>query len=439
MDTPDYFLSIVNSFYNTNIMEQAQVAGALVGVTVTPFLIMIALKIRFIEAIKSGTPGDAGNAWRDTIFYTFLIAGYWIFSYLIIHFMDTFYAALRDQMAVYAVHEQLNMILHRLDAMDAEAMKDSGFLDKAGRAMHVLGDNIASLPFWGAYEATLLFVVGANVFLGFIYQSIYALAFIWGFLAIPAAITRIGRPMFTAWGVLVAIVLAWPVVEILLLYLLGLYVDRQQNVIFSQNNPAESQKAAVYIIFTVVNFLLAIVYTLSPKIASLLFHRGSPGGLIGLGVFAPATAMAVLGYKAAQSGYGLLKGTGIGVRDVFGRGNVNGLNGGGNHNGGGRGGGNNISHLNNASQQRAPNTVPYPAARSVANSQTKARPTPVKTTPAPASTNNASVNQSTPNTSQSQAKPIAQTKPSKKYSQSERGHIINAMKNRKAQQQQGDK
>jgi hypothetical protein len=153
------------------------------------------------------------------------------------------------------------------------------------------------------YYLTLLIVTFISVFLSIAHAIIFGLAFIWGLIAIPMSISNTLR-ILRGWAYLVGLVIAWPVVQGLLMAMFtGLFVHAA-GLLQNQNANAVFIQGDLQLLFAILNLVLAAVLVAAPYIANALVTN-SPSAAGAITPFVGAAIAAAVGTaEATKSGAG---------------------------------------------------------------------------------------------------------------------------------------
>jgi len=269
--------------------------ATMVAASLTPILLIVAIYIRVMEtqvdAIVSG--GKWSQALRDIVLWSFVCGSYFAIGNYVIEFANPIYAWFDGKASLEVVMNAFN------ELKTANAKK----LDIGSGMTLALGGSLYILITAFLYYLTLLIVTFISVFLSIAHAIIFGLAFIWGLIAIPMSISNTLR-ILRGWAYLVGLVIAWPVVQGLLMAMFtGLFVHAA-GLLQNQNANAVFIQGDLQLLFAILNLVLAAVLVAAPYIANALVTN-SPSAAGAITPFVGAAIAAAVGTaEATKSGAG---------------------------------------------------------------------------------------------------------------------------------------
>jgi len=264
--------------------------------TVTPSLFVIALYTRLLETQSDAVMGAGrfSQALKDMAVWGTVLVVYFAIGNLVAHYLNAFYAAMARIGSLHAVAQQMAALLK------AAAKGPSGPWGTL-KEINALPLRIATVLL---YYATLVMTTFLEALLRIAQAIGYEVAFLYGLIAIPLALSRTFS-LVRGFAKLMGFFVLWPVVQALLLAVFSPIFTRAIADLQRLLGPSAYMIIYAHMLFTVLNLILCAVLLAAPYItASLVENAGaahpivSPylGALTGTG-----TTMALgLGQGAAR-------------------------------------------------------------------------------------------------------------------------------------------
>lgn len=265
----DFLTHWLNIILNPQIIYDAiNSYGTMLFTYVTPTLLVIAIAIRSAE--ESLDVANSNGRWvvafRDMIGYGLLITVYFGVFSLVAGFFNAVYGLFSDTGSLQSISLQLDSVMQNLGS------KDSG-----GNVFSIVTGSIAYVV-GSAFHYFSLLLVTLIVALLHIAQALgFGLAFCWGLIAIPMAITR-NFSLLKGWLMFTAFVLVWPVIESFLIGLTSLLFEAgSKGITTGASGNVGFEAAGVLFVFTVLNVIVAIIAWVSPYLANSLVANAPAG------------------------------------------------------------------------------------------------------------------------------------------------------------------
>jgi hypothetical protein len=271
--------SLLNSFDLSPITVVVNDIATTLAKSLSPILLVLAIYIRLMETQLDGLASGSGKyteALRDMLIWTFVLGSYFAICTLVLNFMNPIYAALEKTGSVQSTMASYEMLSRHI----AELVKKQSLLDAAIAAAAIPYVAVSAL----FYYATLLFLIFLTLFLKIANVMVFGVAFIWGLIAIPMAISN-KLSLLRGWAYLYAFSLVWPVIQGLLLSM----VVASMMADTANNSNAALLSADAKMLFTVMHLLIAAVMIAAPFIANALITNSSAAG----GIISPFVAAAM--------------------------------------------------------------------------------------------------------------------------------------------------
>ena len=293
------------------VFDKISVVANYVAGLLTPTLLIFAILFRTFETQLGSFEGNAkwASAIKDFFLWGSVLTLYFLIGNLLTDFFNTIYAALAANESRGGLGGSLTAITTKLleYIRQAEALvaKDEGIMDAIGNAF--AGGALAMAYF--VYYISIIGVAFVTIFMRLAFALGFGIVFIWGLIAIPLAITS-NLKMLKGWGIFAGGILLWPIIESLIIALLIPVFDVAVTNLLAGFDSAEANKAGIYAIFTVLNFVLIAVMIAAPFVAgSLASNNSAMSGLVMPFVGAAFAATAASSkYVMRRTGQGVEKG-----------------------------------------------------------------------------------------------------------------------------------
>ncbi|KAF0190540.1 MAG: Antifreeze glycoprotein [Gammaproteobacteria bacterium] len=271
----DAVVSLIDLFKPGDIYANVDVIATWVLTHVTPVLVIIAMWIRLTETQLDSFTGQSRYAMavRDCFWYGFLLASYFALGSLVSYAFNTFYGMFNEKGSFEVVFAQMQHFMEAINAMDKT--ENDGPLDHLVNGVAA----IAALPLLGTaaliHYVSLVLVVCVLIFMRQALAIGYGLAFVWGLIAIPLAITNQWK-VLRGWGIFAGAILLWPIVESILIWFFApLLTNAAHHLISGDAGSFVAEKSSVYLLYTVLNFLICALLAAAPLIAGALAANNS--------------------------------------------------------------------------------------------------------------------------------------------------------------------
>jgi len=271
MNQSDTLVDVLIRFFNySKIYEAAGAYSGVLALAFGPVMTTLAVMIRAAESQTEtlfGRP-EWPRAIMAILVVIFAYVGYTgIFNYVVSFFNDI-YSGLSG-------FGNLNMVMNKV----------ARYIDKINAVLITKEsdaiDFISSPVVFVAYISYLVSVGAVTTLYVFLRMALaisFCLAFLWGLITIPLAMTKHFR-VLKGTLLMIAAVLVWPLVEYLLngflMYLMDDTLAQFTNKIAS-NTASYGTKADVYGVFIIINIILAVIMIVAPFLAWALVSNGNP-------------------------------------------------------------------------------------------------------------------------------------------------------------------
>ncbi len=309
----DAVVSLISLFDASSIYENVEDIALWVITRVTPVLVIIAMWIRLMETQLDSFSGQSkyAGAVRDFLMFGFFMAVYFALGSLVSHAFNTFYGMFSEKGSFEVVFAQMQHFMDSINAMDKKSEGLLGGVMDQGMA-------ILSLPVLGAtaliHYISLVLVVFVLVFMRQALAIGYGLAFVWGLIAIPLAITSKFK-LLRGWGVFSGAILLWPIMEALLVWFFSpVFFAATEQLISGDAGLFVAEKSGVYLLYTVLNLLICGLLVAAPLLAAALAANNSAMSSLVMPFAGGALAATAATIRATQSRFvGGVKGLGLGM------------------------------------------------------------------------------------------------------------------------------
>ncbi len=261
--------SLVTAFSPAPIYEASASMAQYVASLITPIMLVLAIYVRIGETQLANLSGNSrwALAVKDLLLWGSVLALYFAIANEVGALFNAFYEGLARQGSTAQIFAAFDTLVARVEAQ--QATQESGVWS----AMTDMGQSLVNAVGFGVYYLSWILVVFIGVFMHLAHAIGYGIAFILGLLVIPTAMTQSVR-LLRGWAVLLGAILLWPLIESIAL---GLY-----GKVFSQlaatwvHEPAESMPMLrVYILYTVLNLIIAVIAVGSPLLAGAIAGNGN--------------------------------------------------------------------------------------------------------------------------------------------------------------------
>lgn len=258
---------------------------------ITPVLFLMAVSIRIMETQLEGltSGGKWSSALKDIFMLGAAIGVYFGAFALIAVFANTIYAWIEHTGSISAITDRFNGIIDGIKAKRGE----QSYLDFA-LGITAVPFQAISLPF---YEGTLLLAAFFTLFLKLAHAFGFGVAFVWGLIAIPMSVTS-NLKLLRGWGLLVGFILAWPLVEGLIISLFApMFQNSADRLVQDINTNADWNLVGVHLLFGLAHLLLVAILVAAPMITVYLTANAASGGALILPFGAAAMGAAAALFK----------------------------------------------------------------------------------------------------------------------------------------------
>ncbi len=269
-------VELIDSLDPQPVYDASAVAARYVAATCTPVLLIIAIYLRTLRTELDALSG-AGRWTRtllDIALWGTVLGVYFAAATLLAGFMNAVYHSLDRIGSLKLITGQLARLIAAADAKGSGAGSVAGLVDN-------LAANLVKAVMFMFYYLTLLIVAFLAAFLKVAQAIAYGVAFVWGLIAIPLSIaggTRLLRP----WGQLLGTVLAWPVVQALMLALFApVFQHAAATLVAARAVTAADTGGMIYMLYSVLNLIVSALLLAAPFLAHALVASGAVGGLVG--------------------------------------------------------------------------------------------------------------------------------------------------------------
>ncbi|HUW97648.1 MAG TPA: hypothetical protein VMV40_02240 [Acidiferrobacter sp.] len=252
--------------------------------TVTPSLFVIALYIRLLETQSDAVMGMGrfSQAIKDIAVWGVILVVYFSAGNLIAHYLNALYAEMARIGSLHTVALQMAALLKTADKTPSGSWSTI-------KEINALPMRIATVLL---YYATLVITTFLEALLRIAQAIGYEVAFLYGLIAIPLAISRT-ISLMRGFAKLMGFFVLWPVIQALLLAVFSPIFTQAIADLQQLLGPSDYMIVYAHMLFTILNLILCAVLLAAPYItASLVENAGaaqpilSPyiGALTGMGM-----------------------------------------------------------------------------------------------------------------------------------------------------------
>lgn len=309
----DLLKSFLESFSPSYIYQSAyQVANVYLSV-LSGALLLFAIWVRLMNTSLDLLEGQGRYAafFRSVAVWGAVLGLYFVLIGLVTDLFNVLYAWTRQNGSIGMALHELGVALESMDAARSEAAREWTWYEQ-------LGDFVGNQSRFVAYVfffLSFLLVVFLQLFFQIAQASGYALALVVGTVAIPLAIAS-QLSILRGWVLFSVTVLVWPIIESLLMYfIIGMSAALGSDI--TALNPGNASAGGIYVVFTIMNLVMAAVIIAAPFITwALISNSGSITGMVMPFVGAAMSATATAG----RQGMNLIHRQGSGKRSGIGGG-----------------------------------------------------------------------------------------------------------------------
>jgi hypothetical protein len=248
--------------------------AASVAAVITSVLFVLAIFIRITETQLDGleSGGKWGKAIKDIFVYGTAIAVYFAAFGLIAAFANPIYAWIEQTGSISAVTDRFNSVIAAIKLKRADQDWFDFIFGAAAKPVQFL-----SVAF---YFLTLLAALFITLFLKIAHAFGFGVAFVWGLIALPMSVTS-NLKLLRGWGYLTGFILAWPLVQGLIISLFApMFHNAADQLVKDINTNAEWNVVSIHILFGVSHLILAAILVAAPLITALLIANAPAGGAL---------------------------------------------------------------------------------------------------------------------------------------------------------------
>lgn len=266
----EFVVSLIQLFSASPIYDNVQTLSIWMLTHITPVLVIIAMWVRLMETQLDGFSGQSryAAAVKDFLWYGFLLSVYMALGTLISYAFNTFYGMFNEKGSFEVIFTQMQTFITDINQMD----KDDGGL--GGTALNLITAPATGISYF-IYYISLIIVVFLLVVMRLALAVGYGLVFVWGLVAIPLSITS-NFKLLRGWGIFAAGILLWPVIEAILIWFFSpVLTAGAQALVSGDAKTFMLEKAGVYLVYTVLNLLIAAIVIAAPLIAGVTAANNS--------------------------------------------------------------------------------------------------------------------------------------------------------------------
>ncbi len=266
----EFVVSLIQLFSAAPIYDNVQSLSLWMLTHITPVLVVIAMWVRLMETQLDGFSGQSryAAAVKDFLWYGFLLSVYMALGTLISYVFNTFYGMLNEKGSFEVIFTQMQTFITDINQMD----KDDGGL--SGTALNLMTAPATGISYF-IYYISLIIVVFLLVVMRLALAVGYGLVFVWGLVAIPLSMTS-NFKLLRGWGIFAAGILLWPVIEAILIWFFSpVLTAAAQELVSGDAKTFMLEKAGVYLLYTVLNLLIAAIVIAAPLIAGVTAANNS--------------------------------------------------------------------------------------------------------------------------------------------------------------------
>lgn len=291
----DFVVSLIEMFSATPIYKNVEALSVWMLTHITPVLVVIAMWVRLMETQLDGFSGQSryATAVRDFLWYGFLLSAYMALGALVSYAFNNFYGMLGEKGSFQVVFAQMQAFIEQINQMD----KNSDVL--GAEAFSLLTAPVTGISYL-IYYISLIVVVFLLVIMRLALAVGYGLVFVWGLIAIPLTMTSKFK-LLRGWGIFAAGILLWPVIEAILIWFFSpVLTAAAQDFVSGDASTFLLEKAGIYLLYTVLNLLIAAIIIASPLIAGALAANNSAMNSLVMPFAGAAMAASAATIKATQ-------------------------------------------------------------------------------------------------------------------------------------------
>ncbi len=299
----DLLNSFISSFSPSYIYDGAYFVATRYMAAVSGTLLVVAVFIRMMNASIDSLDGAGRYAGviKSLLIWGSVLGMYFTLADLVTDFFNVLYDWSRQNGSVGQTMKQLGFLLEDLDRMRQERGQDMGMFESITDFINNIPRGMAFLVFF----LTFVLVVFVELFLQLAQAIGYAVALIFGTIAIPLAVSQ-KLSVLSGWAKFTAAILVWPVIEALLMFLL-LGLSGQMGADIQNFSATNAGAAGIYLLFAIMNLIMAASIIAAPFIAmTLVNNSGSITGLVSPFIGGAIAATMGTGKVLAQHGGGSL-------------------------------------------------------------------------------------------------------------------------------------
>ncbi len=273
----DLLNSFISSFSPSYIYDGAYFVATRYMAAVSGTLLVVAVFIRMMNASIDSLDGAGRYAGvvKSLLIWGSILGLYFALAGLVTDFFNVLYDWSRQNGSVGRTMDQLGIILEDLDRIRREQGQDMGAWEKLAEFLGNIPRGITFVLFF----LTFVLLVSVELFLHIAQAIGYAVALIFGTIAIPLAVSQ-KLSVLSGWGKFTAAILVWPVIESLLMFLL-LGMTGQMSADIQNATASNAGAAGIYLLFAVMNLIMAATIIAAPFITmALVNNSGNIAGLV---------------------------------------------------------------------------------------------------------------------------------------------------------------
>ena len=283
---------LLSAFAVDVIYKGTHAIATVVASSLAPLLLIMSIYIRLMETQLDAVVGSGkfGVALRDILGWTFVLGVYFALGNLVTEYFNS----------IYAWADSVGSVKKIIDTFPA-IMEKAGY-SKDQESKFYLSD-VFSAPYALLAEAfyflSLIVLAALSAFLRMAGALCFGIAFIWGLIAVPISISTTFR-ILRGWGLLLSFALVWPVIEALILGLMGLCFAEAASKMHAATGGGDSAFviANIKYLLSVCNIVVCAALIAAPFIANALVSNTSAAA----GVVMPFVGAALAAGKAASKG-----------------------------------------------------------------------------------------------------------------------------------------
>lgn len=263
--------------------------------TFTPGLLLLAVYVRIVHTQLDALSGRGqwAEAVRDMLFWGTAVSAYFYAGDLIASYLN----------AVYGVTDQLGSVNTVTVAMARALTVATAAFDRLNPVARGLMD-IVALPVrlitMLLYYMSLVLVIFVSALTSIAHAIGYSLAYVYGLFAVPISISG-AINLLRGWALLYGFVVLWPIVQAMILALFNPVFAQAVAGIVQHKALLLWSQSEVYLLFTVLNLILAAAMIAAPYLAYSLIRNMPSGAPVAI-MFAGGLGRSVLGIARASGG-----------------------------------------------------------------------------------------------------------------------------------------